>query len=146
MPPVVGKRCGHRECNTRPLYGKAGTTKPELCAEHARSGTVNASNKKCRRSGCNKQPLYGKAGNNKLELRREHARDGILSVRAGKRCVQRAKETTADLSNSRSRFEGQIISGRGLNRHDSGGHRLPRWLEGNAEGGRSPMHSGRSFL
>lgn len=55
------------------IYGKAGTNKAELCAEHAKDGMVNVRVKRCGHGGCHTRPSYGKAGTNKAELCAEHA-------------------------------------------------------------------------
>lgn len=43
------------------LHGNAGTTKAELCAEHAMNIMVNVRDKRCGRRGCTRFPSYGKA-------------------------------------------------------------------------------------
>ena len=84
---IMGKKCGHPECTTRPSNGIAGSKKPEFCSRHAQDGMVNIYSKRCGHEGCTTQSNYGVAGSKKPEFCGRHAQDGMVNV-YGKRCVQ----------------------------------------------------------
>lgn len=77
MIDIVNKRCGHPDCNTVALFGVDGTTKPELCAEHAHDGMVSVIRKCCKHQGCRKCASFGLEESRVKEFCGTHAKKGM---------------------------------------------------------------------
>lgn len=65
----------------QPSYGKVGSSKAELCADHAKGSMVNVVNKRCSHSRCTKRPSHGTVGSNTPEVCVEHAKDDMVVAR-----------------------------------------------------------------
>lgn len=87
---VYKKRCGHRDCNQQPTFGKVGSKKAERCSEHAEDGMVNVVTKRCSHSGCDKRPSYGAPGaSGRLEFCVQHSKEGMISLSNASRSSER---------------------------------------------------------
>jgi hypothetical protein len=56
MVDIKHKKCN--ECNTRAIYGKAGSN-PIYCAKHRKLGMIKRPNSNCIIKGCNQKAIYG---------------------------------------------------------------------------------------
>ncbi|CAM9920526.1 unnamed protein product, partial [Ectocarpus sp. 13 AM-2016] len=79
------KLCNHPGCNTKPLFGEAGTEETKFCGHHSKPGMVNVTTKRCGHSGCGATPSYGVEGCRVREFCPRHAKPGMVDVVA-KRC------------------------------------------------------------
>ena len=84
-----------------PLFGVAGTTTAEYCAQHAPDGMVNVFSKKCRTESCGKIPSFGVAGQNRRStVHNTHRTEWLTSA-------ARSAEPKAATSNHRSEWQVQ---------------------------------------
>ncbi|CAM9510067.1 unnamed protein product [Ectocarpus sp. 12 AP-2014] len=79
------KLCKHPGCNTKPLFGEAGTEETKFCWHHSKPGMVNVTTKRCGHSGCGATPSYGVEGCKVREFCPRHAKPGMVDVVA-RRC------------------------------------------------------------
>ena len=61
MVDIKSRKCRTQGCGKGPLFGVAGTTTAEYCAQHAPYGMVDVCRIKCRTENCGKEPSFGVA-------------------------------------------------------------------------------------
>ena len=92
---VVGKRCKHLDCKTRPTFGPIGGSQKdaEYCKDHKPPGYINVKDKRCKL--CDTIPTFGPIGGSKkdAEYCADHKPLGYENV-CNKRCKHQDCKTT----------------------------------------------------
>ena len=86
--------CTYEDGLMQPSCGVAGSTKAEVCSNHARAGMVNVKHKTCSDESCSPQPPYGVAGSNNTDCSSKHTRAGIVDV-VCKRCRKKGRSESS---------------------------------------------------